>query len=260
LHAATRVRTMLDMRRPVLVVLAWLLSTVAAAEPKLSLQIGDGDIDLVGRRIHFVLGAVAKSAELKLYSPEGALLHQGVETYDVHEPGTRLSVGWPDLGKQGENFRIELVFTDTGGNWVGFEVVRFYIEIPHEEVVFASGKWDVTTKEEAKLVEPLRLLKEAASKYAKEMNVQLYVAGHTDTVGKASDNQALSEKRAHSIAAYFAEHGLSGMPILVRGFGEGAPAVKTADNVAEAKNRRAQYIVSSFTPQVAGPGDWRPYR
>lgn len=251
---------MLGMRGFALVVVAWLVTSGAGADSKLSLQIGDGDIDLAGRTIHFRLGTVAKSAELKLYSPEGALLHEGVESYQAPEPGARLSVSWPDLGKQGENFRIELQFTDTGGNWVGFEVVRFYVEIPHEEVVFASGKWDISDAEEAKLREPLRLLKDAASKYAKEMNVQLYVAGHTDSVGKASDNQILSEKRARAIAAYFVEHGLSGMPILVRGFGEGAPVVKTADNVAEAKNRRAQYIVSSFTPELPGPGAWSPYR
>jgi outer membrane protein OmpA-like peptidoglycan-associated protein len=143
--------------------------------------------------------------------------------------------------------------------WIGFQVVRFYVEIPHEEIVFASGKWDITEKEEAKLRDPLRLLKDAASKYARQMDVKLYVAGHTDSVGNAKDNQVLSEKRARAIAAYFAEHGLSGVPILVRGFGEGALAVKTADNVAEAKNRRAQYIISSFTPEVPGPGAWQAY-
>jgi outer membrane protein OmpA-like peptidoglycan-associated protein len=248
------------MRRCLLIVLAWLVTSVAVADSKLSLEIGDGDVDVAGRTIYFKLGTVAKSAELKLYSPEGALLHEAVQSYAAPQPGARLSVSWPDLGKQGENFRIELTFTDTGGNWVGFQVVRFYVEIPHQEVVFASGKSDITDEEEAKLREPLRLLKDAASKYAAQMNVQLYVAGHTDTVGKAQDNQLLSEKRARAIAAYFAEHGLTGMPILVRGFGEGAPVVKTADNVAEAKNRRAQYIISSFVPELPGPGGWQPYR
>jgi hypothetical protein len=43
----------------------------------------------------------------------------------------------------------------------------------------------------------------------------------------------------------------------VRGFGEGALAVKTPDNTPEQRNRRAQYIVSSFAPPLAGPGSWR---
>lgn len=251
---------MLDMRRFALVVLAWFATSFASAEPKLSLQIGDEDVDVARRTIHFALGTVAKSAELKLYSPEGALLYEGVESYQAPAPGARLSISWPDLGQHAENFRIELKFTDTGGNWVGFQIVRFYVEIPHQEVVFATGKWNVTNEEEVKLREPLRLLKDAARKYANEMKVQLYVAGHTDRVGNAEHNQILSEKRARAIAAYFAAQGLSGIPIFVRGLGEGAPMVKTADNVAEAKNRRAQYIVSSFTPQLVGPGAWRPYR
>ena len=40
-------------------------------------------------------------------------------------------------------------------------------------------------------------------------------------------------------------------------FGEGAPLVKTADNVDTPANRRVQYIVSTFTPHIAGPGSWQ---
>ena len=87
--------------------------------------------------------------------------------------------------------------------------------------------------------------------------MSLYIAGHTDTVGNASDNQRLSERRAQAIAGWFAAHGLRGLPIHVRGFGEGALAVKTPDNTPQQHNRRAQYIVSSFAPTLAGPGSWR---
>jgi outer membrane protein OmpA-like peptidoglycan-associated protein len=43
-------------------------------------------------------------------------------------------------------------------------------------------------------------LKDAATKYSKLMNVDLCVAGYTDTVGSPADNQRLSEHRAQSIA------------------------------------------------------------
>ena len=137
-------------------------------------------------------------------------------------------------------------------------MIRFYIEVPHEEVEFESGKWTIPKEQEAKLEKPLSLLKEAQAKYAELMNVSLYVAGHTDTVGKAKDNQRLSERRAQAIADYFIAHGLTKMPIFVRGFG--ALAVKTADNVAEPRNRRALYIVSSFVPALEGPGQFKPAR
>lgn len=96
----------------------------------------------------------------------------------------------------------------------------------------------------------------AIAKYSHMTDIGLYIVGHTDTVGPAADNQRLSDKRASAIANVFMTHGLKPLPIYVRGCGEGVPAIKTADNVAEAKNRRAQYIVSSFMPEFPGPGKW----
>jgi outer membrane protein OmpA-like peptidoglycan-associated protein len=195
--------------------------------------------------------------DYELFSPEGAQLHAGTEEFPRAAPGELLSVRWPDLGKRAENFRMELKFTAANGSWVTFQIIRFYIVVPHEEVAFDSGKWEIKADQQAKLVKPLALLQEAASKYGSLMNVALYVAGHTDTVGSAADNRRLSERRAQAIAQWFVAHGLRGMPIHVRGFGEGALAVQTPDNTPEQRNRRAQYIVSSFAPQLAGPGSWR---
>ena len=191
---------------------------------------------------------------------DGELLHAGHRSYDDPPAGTKLQIGWPDLGKKGENFRIELKFTDSKDNWVTFQVIRFYVEVPHEEVEFETAKWKIPEDQEPKLQKPLSLLKETADKYAELMNVSLYVGGHTDTVGKAEDNLLLSERRAKAIADYFIAHGLTKIPIFVRGFGEGALAVKTADNIPEAKNRRAVYIISSFTPILQGPGQFKPTR
>lgn len=234
-----------------------LAASVALAEPKLELNIGEKDVDVENRTIHFSLGTVAKLAEIQVFSPDGDLLYTGGETYAQPARGTRLRVSWPDLGDKGVNFRIELKITDTEDNWIGFQVIRFYLEIPHQDLAFATAKWEIAKTEEPKLVEPLQQLQAAVSKYAELMRVRIYVAGYTDTVGSRTDNQVLSDKRAQAIASYFIAHGLKGVPIFVRGFGEGAQAVKTDDNVPEARNRRAQYIISTFEPEVAGPGAWR---
>lgn len=256
------------MHRPLLLVLFLVLAWVGfgnasptRAEPELSLEMGEGDVDLAARTIAFKLGTPAHSAKIKVFSPQGALLHEDEQVYDQPAPpapGEPLQVAWPALGDQHDNFRIELTFTDTKGNWVSAQVIRFYVEIPHEEVAFATGKWDIAAAEEEKLHKPLALLKDAADKYSELMNVGLYVGGHTDTVGRPADNQRLSEQRAKAIAQYFVAHGLKGMPIFVHGFGETALLVKTADNVPEAKNRRAQYIISSFPPPIEGSGSWQP--
>jgi outer membrane protein OmpA-like peptidoglycan-associated protein len=232
--------------------------SAASAQAALRLEIKDSDIDLAARTLRFRLtGGAVQRVDYEMFSPEGAQLHAGKEEFPRAAPGQALSVSWPDLGKKAENFRMELKFTAANGSWVTFQIIRFYIEVPHEEVEFDSGKSDVKADQQAKLEKPLGLLKEAASKYSALMNVSLYVAGHTDTVGGASDNQRLSERRAQAIAQWFTAHGLRGLSIHVRGFGEGALAVKTPDNTPEQRNRRAQYIVSSFAPPLAGPGSWR---
>ena len=222
------------------------------------LEIKENDIDLPGRTLHFRLtGAAPQSVDYEMFSPEGAKLHDGHQDFPHAAAGEPLTVTWPDLGKKAENFRMELKFNAANGGWLTFQIIRFYIEIPHEEVEFDSGKWDVKGEQQSKLDKPLTLLKEAAAKYSTLMNVSLYVAGHTDTVGAGPDNQRLSERRASAIAQWFTAHGLRGMPIYARGFGEGSLAVNTPDNTPEAKNRRAQYIISSFAPTLAGPGTWR---
>lgn len=245
------------MRIIVAFVLACSLLAPAHADEVLRLDLTEGDIDLPNRTIHFSLGTVAAFAEITVFSPEGKLLHAGRQNYDEPAPGTRLQIDWPDLGSDHQNFVIDLKFTDADGSWVMYHVVRFYFEIPHEEIEFDSGKALITSEERAKLDTPLELLADAVAKYSQFTDISLYVVGHTDTVGPAADNQRLSDKRAQAIASAFASSGIKPLAIHVRGCGEGALAVKTADNVSERKNRRAQYIVSSFVPELPGPGTWR---
>jgi outer membrane protein OmpA-like peptidoglycan-associated protein len=161
------------------------------------------------------------------------------------------------LLKDDENFRIELKVTDVNDFWITWEILRFYLEIPHEEVVFESGKWDIEDSQKSKLDSALSLLIDSVKKYGKNVECQVYIAGHTDTVGSFSDNRLLSQKRARSIGMYFIKNGLKKVPIFIRGFGEESLAVKTDDNVPEEKNRRALYIVSTLPPNLSGPGNWQ---
>ena len=84
--------------------------------------------------------------------------------------------------------------------------------------------------------------------------MRLYIAGHTDTVGPNAKNKKLSLDRALSIGAYFKQKGLA-IPIVVAGFGEEVPKVKTKDNTDERANRRADYVLgpAAGTPPFKGP-------
>lgn len=148
---------------------------------------------------------------------------------------------------------------DEAGFWAGVEITPFEVYIPHDEVEFEFGRDDIRPKEEPKLVSTLSQLQEALAKHGKEIEIQLYIAGYTDTVGSRSANLELSERRARSIASWFRKRGVSA-PIYYQGFGEDVLAVPTPDETREARNRRAIYVLSAGPPgssDVIPRGDWK---
>jgi outer membrane protein OmpA-like peptidoglycan-associated protein len=72
---------------------------------------------------------------------------------------------------------------------------------------------------------------------------QLMVVGHTDSVGSVQDNDALSLRRAQTVARFLAERGLSTQNIETAGRGERELLVVTKDGVADARNRRVEITV-----------------
>jgi outer membrane protein OmpA-like peptidoglycan-associated protein len=69
--------------------------------------------------------------------------------------------------------------------------------------------------------------------------VHLTVTGHTDTVGAAAYNQALSERRAEAVKAELVKDGVDGGEVTTMGVGKTGLLVPTADGVREPQNRRA---------------------
>lgn len=72
---------------------------------------------------------------------------------------------------------------------------------------------------------------------------EVMVIGHTDRVGSVQANDALSVKRAEAVRALLVEAGIAADKLEVAGRGEREPLVPTADEVAEAKNRRVEINV-----------------
>jgi outer membrane protein OmpA-like peptidoglycan-associated protein len=243
-----------------LVVIGLTLPVQAKKKIQLQVDISKSDVNLHGRTVYFKLNKPAKSSKVKIYSPEGTVLAQVSKSYHSAPAGDRLSITWPSLGKNDNNFRLELKVTDVDNYWVTWEIVRFYVEIPHDDVIFESGKWDILPSETHKLDASLKLLKSTTEKYGQSVPCHIYVAGFTDTVGSVEDNRRLSQKRARAIAKYFIRRGLKKIPLFARGFGEEVLSVESGDNVPEQQNRRAVYIVSTFPPDIPGPGTWEPVR
>jgi outer membrane protein OmpA-like peptidoglycan-associated protein len=105
-------------------------------------------------------------------------------------------------------------------------------------VTFATGSAELTPQAEALLASLARAL--AAPELAQS---RFRIEGHTDTVGDAAMNQALSERRAEAVRDLLVRrHGIAPPRLEVLGFGEAAPLVPTGDDRAEPRNRRVQVI------------------
>jgi outer membrane protein OmpA-like peptidoglycan-associated protein len=72
---------------------------------------------------------------------------------------------------------------------------------------------------------------------------EIVVIGHTDRVGSVPYNDDLSLKRAQTVRAALIEAGIGPGGIEVAGRGEREPAVATADEVREERNRRVEITV-----------------
>ena len=71
-------------------------------------------------------------------------------------------------------------------------------------------------------------------------DLKLRVEGHTDNVGAAAANQALSEKRAQAVKAWLVNHGVGTDRLVAKGLGDTKPVEDNSTDEGRAKNRRVE--------------------
>jgi outer membrane protein OmpA-like peptidoglycan-associated protein len=74
-------------------------------------------------------------------------------------------------------------------------------------------------------------------------SVDIVISGHTDTVATKTHNYTLGLKRAKALCDILLANGVAAAGISVTSHGEGNPLIKTADSVAEPKNRRVEIVI-----------------
>jgi hypothetical protein len=201
--------------------------------------------------------------EITLSRPAGRCEHEviiegkpnvtGVTHFKGEAPGTPLGISWKRYSDADVVMKIKLVCYDVGGTFFtdpAKELLPWLLDVPHEDVNFASAKWEITKEEDPKVDRALKEITDAVRRYGRQVQVQLYVAGYTDTVADDAYNLSLSLNRARAIAVYFRDRGVN-VPIFYTGFGEQHLAVPTPDNTDEPRNRRARYIVGQEEPEAA---------
>lgn len=73
------------------------------------------------------------------------------------------------------------------------------------------------------------------------------IAGHTDSTGSDSYNQALSERRAQAVASYLRAQGVQPVRFQVSGYGETRPLADNSSDQGRAQNRRVEITLVPVT-------------
>lgn len=106
----------------------------------------------------------------------------------------------------------------------------------HFTLYFKEGSDELTA-------DSLKEVEKVLAEIRKRPAPDLIIVGHTDRVGSLADNDRLALKRAEKMRGEMVRQGLPADSVQAAGRGEREPLVPTADEVAEARNRRVEMLV-----------------
>jgi outer membrane protein OmpA-like peptidoglycan-associated protein len=110
-------------------------------------------------------------------------------------------------------------------------------ELPvHFILYFETGTTQLTPESQA-------LLPGIVETAAKRSTVDVSIIGHSDTVGKADVNEALSLKRAQAIAEQISSMGLKADHVVIERHGKRNLLIPTPDETPEPRNRRVEISI-----------------
>lgn len=217
-----------------------------SASPPITASIPPDRVDMATRSFDLVTNHPPSHVVLEVMDDERRII--GKSTFKVQDAaaGKPVRVTW-EQQSEGNIFKISAVAHDEFGYWAGVDIIPWSLVIEHEDVNFETAKHEILPEEMHKVETAWDEIVRVIEKYGDWVKCSLYVAGYTDTVGDASSNQGLSERRAMSLARYFLGRGAT-FPIWYQGFGESVLAEQTEDNVDMLANRRALYIITAGNP------------
>jgi outer membrane protein OmpA-like peptidoglycan-associated protein/Tol biopolymer transport system component len=208
--------------------------------------------------------------------PIRTLWVKGTVTDDKTRKGLQSTLELIDLGSKQ---RINLVHTDLSGNYLvtlpigkdyAFNVNRkgylFYSDqfllaskapdstyvknislspievngrIILKNVFFDVGKFDLKPESQIELDKLVLLLQE-------NPGVRIEIGGHTDNVGKPSDNLSLSINRAKAVVNYLVARNIPATRLVAKGYGETKAVADNNTEEGRAQNRRTEMIVTGL--------------
>jgi outer membrane protein OmpA-like peptidoglycan-associated protein len=139
------------------------------------------------------------------------------------EPGLPENNGCPKVEEQ-----LEIVELDKEEEKV--------LKEAFDNLEFETGK-SVIQKESYTSLDELVTLLNAKPDY------RIYIAGHTDNVGRKKANIKLSKDRANAVKKYLIDKGIDVKRIKTEGFGDSRPAASNKTPEGRQKNRRVEFRI-----------------
>lgn len=112
-----------------------------------------------------------------------------------------------------------------------------------EKVLFGFDRSDLSTSAQGNLDRLANILQ-------KYPDTNIEVIGHTDDKGTDGYNQALSERRANSVASYIRTKGINSSRVTTRGMGESDPKIANDSEANRAENRRVEFVITANQKMV----------
>lgn len=104
-------------------------------------------------------------------------------------------------------------------------------------VVFATGKAEIDAKSSSDVSSLATFMKKFA-------DTKVEIAGHTDSLGDAKNNQALSQKRADAVKAALVKEGIDASRVAAVGYGSSKPVADNKTKAGRDQNRRVNAEIS----------------
>jgi len=140
------------------------------------------------------------------------------------------------MDRQAARLRQELAATGVSVTRAGDEVI---LNMPGD-ITFATDSADLRPQFYDVLNSVARVLEE----FDKTL---IRVSGHTDSTGSEQYNQALSERRAESVARYLVAHDIRDLRVEALGFGDQSPVASNASVEGRQRNRRVELVLAPLT-------------
>lgn len=93
-----------------------------------------------------------------------------------------------------------------------------------------------------------RIIQNLGQSLSNNDQFSINIIGHTDNIGDAIQNQALSERRASSVASIIVSEGIDAADVTIAGRGDTAPIASNANEMGRRMNRRVEITLAPKRP------------